>query len=254
MSLDDVTRTSVLQAIEECDELGRTQFLDQYGFGPGKTTWLIHRGHCYDSKAIVGVARGYARPDLGPLKWNEFFGGARVRNKLSDLNFTVTANQDNASFSKLQAVSPDAADDESFDPTNVLDARKRIKISIAQRRGQRSFRDALIVAYSGRCSITGASTLQVLEAAHIFPYLGPNTNVTSNGLLLRADLHTLFDCLLLAIDPGAMTVLIAPVIKDQEYTKLNNCCIRLPEREEDRPSAAALSMHFSKCKEHWDRE
>ena len=155
MPLNDVTRTSVLQAIEECDEFGRTQFLEQYGFGSGRTTWFIHRGNCYDSKAIVGAAHGYACPDLGPLTWNDSYGGDPVRNILSNLNFTATTNRENASFSKLQVVSPDTADDESFDPTNVLDARKRIRTSIAQRRGQRSFRDALIVAYNGRAPLQG---------------------------------------------------------------------------------------------------
>lgn len=89
MPLDVVTRVSVLRAIEEYDELGRTQFLEKYGFRKARTTWLIHRAHSYDSKAVVGVARGYARPDLGPLAWNEFHGGNPVRNKLSSLGFAV---------------------------------------------------------------------------------------------------------------------------------------------------------------------
>ena len=89
MPLNDVTRTSVLQAIEEYDELGRTEFLNQHGFGKARTTWLIHRGHRYDSKAIVGVAHGYARPDLGQLQWDNFYGGNPIREVLSNLGFNV---------------------------------------------------------------------------------------------------------------------------------------------------------------------
>jgi putative restriction endonuclease len=93
--------------------------------------------------------------------------------------------------------------EESFDPKNVVDARKLISRTIAQRRGQRTFRDSLIAAYGSKCVISGCGVLDVLEAAHIYPYRGPATNKVSNGLLLRADLHTLFDCNLIAVDPCA---------------------------------------------------
>ncbi len=251
MPLDVVTRASVLRAIEEYDELGRSPFLRKYGFGKAKTTWLIHREHSYDSKAVIGVARGYARPDLGPLAWDEFHGGDPVRNRLSSLGFTVEKERGHAPFPQQQIVSPDAADDEPFDPNNVLDARKRIKKTITQRRGQRAFRDALIAAYSGRCPITGVSTLHILEAAHIFPYLGPATNVTSNGLLLRADLHTLFDCKLLTVHPRTKEVWVAPTIKDEEYRKLHGRCLELPKRKKDRPNNKALRKHLSECKQVW---
>lgn len=251
MLLDVVTRVSVLRAIEEYDELGRAEFLKKYGFGEARTTWLIHREHSYDSKAVIGVARGYARPDLGPLAWNEFHGGDPVRTKLSSLGFTVQREIGNTPFPQPQIVSPDAACDDPFNPSNVLDARERIKTTITQRRGQRGFRDVLIAAYRGRCAITGVSTLYILEAAHIFPYLGPATNVTSNGLLLRADLHTLFDCKLLAVHPRTNKVRVAPSIEDEEYRKLHGCCIELPERKKDRPNKKALRKHLSECKQVW---
>ena len=90
MSLKNLTRQSVLKAIREFDRIGRENFLSIYGFGSAKEYWLIHDGRKYDSKAIMGVAHKYARPDLGPLKSNEFSGGAKtVKSKLEELNFTV---------------------------------------------------------------------------------------------------------------------------------------------------------------------
>jgi hypothetical protein len=65
MALSDVTRSHVISAIEEFDALGRERFLAEYGFGRALAYYLIHEGHEYDSKAIVGVAHGYARQDLG---------------------------------------------------------------------------------------------------------------------------------------------------------------------------------------------
>ena len=58
--------------------------------------------------------------------------------------------------------------------------------------GQGAFRILVTDAYSRRCAISGEKTLPVLEAAHIKPFsFGINT--TNNGLLLRSDLHKLFD-------------------------------------------------------------
>jgi putative restriction endonuclease len=59
--------------------------------------------------------------------------------------------------------------------------------------GQGAFRVLVTDAYSRRCAISGEKTLPVLEAAHIIPYSIAGHNETNNGLLLRADLHKLFD-------------------------------------------------------------
>ena len=91
MGLAEITgRQPVLEAIAEFDRLHRDPFLKKYGFGRSPAYWLIHGGKRYDSKAIIGAAHGYARPDLGPLKAAGFTGGeARVQRKLEELGFTV---------------------------------------------------------------------------------------------------------------------------------------------------------------------
>lgn len=61
------------------------------------------------------------------------------------------------------------------------------------RLGQGSFRVLVTDAYERRCAVSGERTLPVLEAAHIQPYADKGPHLTSNGLLLRADLHKLFD-------------------------------------------------------------
>lgn len=90
MSYSDITRSSVLRAMEEHDRVGGDRFLQLHGFGPSLKYQLRHDERIYPSKAIVGVAHGYARPDLGPLLSTEFSGGvhgaARV---LTDLGFDV---------------------------------------------------------------------------------------------------------------------------------------------------------------------
>ena len=61
------------------------------------------------------------------------------------------------------------------------------------RLGQGAFRVLVTDAYERRCAITGEKTLPVLEAAHIKPYSCDGPHLVQNGLLLRSDLHKLFD-------------------------------------------------------------
>jgi hypothetical protein len=88
----------------------------------------------------------------------------------------------------------------TFNPVDVKDGRKQIEQMVTLRQGQQAFRRDLMKAYGARCAITGCAIPDVLEAAHISPYLGEHTNHVSNGLLLRADMHTLFDRGLIKID------------------------------------------------------
>lgn len=134
-----------------------------------------------------------------------------------------------------------------FDPTDVADARKRVTASIIRRRGQPAFRTALMDAYDGACAITGSNLPAVLEAAHIHPYKGDYTNVTSNGLLLRADIHILFDLGLIAIESGAMVVRVSPELKKTEYGRLDGHPLRIPKQASQRVSLEALDWHWHQC-------
>ena len=131
----------------------------------------------------------------------------------------------------------------SFDPRNFADARRRALRSIVQRRGQPAFRRALLAAYGGRCAVTGCDAEAALEAAHIIPYQGDATNAVANGLLLRADVHTLFDLGLITVDPGALTVLVAPALSATGYADFSGRALRLPSDESQHPSALALAEH-----------
>ncbi|MFJ9664479.1 hypothetical protein ACIRPP_07625 [Streptomyces sp. NPDC101219] len=89
MTLNEITRSAVLQAVAEYDRLGRDAFLERYGFGPSRSYLLEIDGKEYDSKAIVGAAHGYL-PGRDPLRRDEFSGGKDHAAKLlSDLGFDV---------------------------------------------------------------------------------------------------------------------------------------------------------------------
>lgn len=133
--------------------------------------------------------------------------------------------------------------DADFTPESIEDARERVTASIVRRRGQPEFRQSLIAAYGGRCAVTGCDAVEALEAAHIMPYLGPATNRPANGLLLRADIHTLFDLNLIAIDSTTMTVVIAPSLSDTTYADIAGTTLHLPKNQHMRPNPKALDTH-----------
>jgi putative restriction endonuclease len=69
------------------------------------------------------------------------------------------------------------------------------------RLGQGAFRVLVTDAYQRRCAVTGERTLPVLEAAHIKPYTLSGPHRVSNGILLRSDLHKLFDLGYVTVTP-----------------------------------------------------
>lgn len=131
---------------------------------------------------------------------------------------------------------------DDFDPANMNDGRRKIEQMVVLRQGQAQFRQALMEAYEGRCAISGCDVREVLEAAHIMPYLGDETNNVRNGLLLRADLHTLFDLGLLKIGLD-YKILAEPRIV--EAFNLPSEVINLPSAEHQRPSPRALAEKWA---------
>lgn len=75
MAISDVTKDSVLKAVEEYRTLEQNAFLEKYGFGKSTRYLLRVDGEDFDSKAIVGAAHGYALPEAGPLENSAFSGG-----------------------------------------------------------------------------------------------------------------------------------------------------------------------------------
>lgn len=138
-----------------------------------------------------------------------------------------------------------------FEPRGQEDGRERILREVVRRQGQPQFRRKLIAAYDSRCAVTRCALLVVLEAAHITPYLGPATNLVSNGLLLRADLHTLWDLALIAVDPGSMVLAVCAAVDDPAYQALAGTRIYQPLEVDQRASIAALRHQWTTfCRLH----
>jgi hypothetical protein len=131
-----------------------------------------------------------------------------------------------------------------FDPKNTRDERKKRRREIAQRRGQPAFRRKLLLAYEGKCAVTGCTAKQALEAAHILPYSGDKSDHVTNGILVRSDIHTLFDLDLIGIHPTKHTIVLARAIRGTSYDDFAGDKTFLPTDTGKRPNAEALKRRW----------
>ena len=131
----------------------------------------------------------------------------------------------------------------AFRPESLAGARERMLASIVRRRRQPEFRQRLLHGYGRKCAISGCDAVEALEAAHIIPYRGRETNHPANGILLRADLHTSFDLGLLALDTSTMTIVVAPELAGTSYAEFAGRVLSLPASPDLRPSKEALDQH-----------
>ena len=202
--------------------------------------YQIHKGFNRTKRMEIGILRiGFVDRDRAAISeevlWKDE-GKARFQREQVDITVVEFP------------LNEDEADTEPFDPENVSDARNTIMRAIRERRGQQSFRDNLLGAYERRCAISGCEIVDVLEAAHITPYLGPDTNHVTNGLLLRADLHTLMDCGLLVIDPTTYAVVLAPALRAApDYKGLHGRRLHDPVPISAAPSPKALKEALRGC-------
>ena len=118
---------------------------------------------------------------------------------------------------------------------------------VRPRLGQGTFRVAVTDAYNRACAVTGEHSLPVLDAAHIRPYSEEGPHETSNGLLLRADLHRLFDQGYLTVTAERRIVVSSRLRIDYEnghsYYPYDGKTIILPDDPASQPAPKFLEWH-----------
>lgn len=150
-----------------------------------------------------------------------------------------------------QALEENSEEDSDEPPTIDLDGldddqKKIVEAVQALREGQQQFRKNLLAAY-GACAITGTTVTAALDAAHIRDYSGPKSNILPNGLVLRGDLHRLFDRHLLTITPDHV-VHLSPQLADATYADLDGRSLRaVPASKAEHPHPALLAEHNEQC-------
>jgi putative restriction endonuclease len=200
---------------------------------------------CIRDGIPIGVAiQSSGKPDvsytiLGLAQVSELRDGFLQINGYSNNGSVITDPSYGPFTEEIDLIRPD-----EFDPKSMSDARNKVLREVVQRQGQKKFREGLLRVYNSCCVITKCNVPAVLEAAHITPYLGYETNNISNGLILRADIHTLWDLALIAIDPATMKIYISPVLEGSNYEAYKGNCIQCSSNENEKPSLAALQSQW----------
>lgn len=221
----------------------RRDFLEAVAIALGVPEATAHSMQTKD-EVLALVIQTATRQPMDP---NLYSPGGTVTNGVLQLVIDGVTRNGVPGRPSVPEVEPQPLVDEAealeFTIDDLKDERDRRLMEIAVREGQDRFRTALLDAYGSRCAITGYDAVETLEAAHIYPYKGPATNVVTNGLLLRSDLHRLFDRGAIAVHETSHKVLVKPHLEVTQYVELGTCSLSLPRRREHRPSTAALRSH-----------
>lgn len=223
-----------------CTLLGEPFFFKESDWIPSPTDFKgpIVSGKSYDMESATGLAL-----------WNE------VTARLSVLASRPLARMQSVPEAVATGSPPEI--NASLGPATLAaidPPRYGNPILVAPRLGQGAFRALVTDAYSYRCAISKERTLPVLQAAHIRPYAGGGSHELSNGLLLRSDLHTLFDQYYLTIEPNKKTLIVSRRIREQfengrDYYALNNRSLAQPSDTLALPATENLAHHFERFTE-----
>lgn len=124
------------------------------------------------------------------------------------------------------------------------DERRVVTAQQVRREQQGRFREALLRAYSETCAITGVNVPEVLQAAHINPYRGRKSQVVNNGILLRADLHLLYDAHLISVEPNSLSISLSGRLESTSYLRYNHQKLREPISADLGPNTDLLAVHY----------
>jgi putative restriction endonuclease len=120
-------------------------------------------------------------------------------------------------------------------------------VLVEPRLGQGSFRIAVTKAYDEACAVTREHSLPALEAAHVRPYADGGAHALPNGLLLRADIHRLYDAGYVTVTPDYRFRVSGDLSDDfhngREYERFAGRAITVPRAPADRPNPELLEWH-----------
>ncbi|MGQ0741344.1 MAG: HNH endonuclease [Alphaproteobacteria bacterium] len=130
-------------------------------------------------------------------------------------------------------------------------ARYAAPALVTPRLGQGAFRTLVTDIYLRRCAVTAEKTLPALEAAHIRQYASGGAHEPSNGILLRRDIHRLFDLGYVTVSPD-FHFEVSRRIRDEfengrDYYAMHGRSINVPRRAEYKPDPEALAWHNEHC-------
>lgn len=164
--------------------------------------------------------------------------------------FTSPVPSDSPMVGRVKDMLTDAGVDPAEIDLRALteDQRDLVEKFVHLRKGQQDFRKKLLKAYAGTCAVSGTSVEQTLDAAHISDYKGLQTQLVPNGLLLRTDLHRLFDDKKITVTADDYRLRVHPGLLDTTYGEFERQPITVPRASGDQPNRDLLAAHNRECK------
>ena len=116
--------------------------------------------------------------------------------------------------------------------------------------GQQQFREQLLQKFGSVCAFTGPQHPAALDAAHLYRYCDTPEHDTNAGLLLRRDLHSLFDRWLIAVDPTSWAIRVSPDLSGfPDLAKLEGATLQMSYAL--RPQPNHLAVHYDMARTGW---
>ena len=218
--IDDVyqriTRKAIEDELKRFSKIGEQKYLAEasklltnatgIGAKPSRTYFIVYRSSLYPMKAIARMAL-LSMASKGDKKANYNYNAQTFSEALNRHNFEIRHNE-------LQ--------NPEIDTQNKIEWLRRLS-----RKGQIAFRAQTLKLWGGRCCISGVSERAALEAAHVQPHAESGSMKASNSILLRADLHILFDLNVIAIDPASSRLKLSCGVTD--YSEFEGKKIKIPK-------------------------
>jgi hypothetical protein len=201
----------------------------------------------------------------GDVLWDPHERFLVQENQLLTLHVPKTQWQNQSSGITLDPDAARAIDDIVFDSVMIgggrateVDeavqevARQKKMVEQAMRPEQQDFSRRIREIYRGKCAVTGCVTHAALEAAHIRTQRGLDNNSPANGILLRSDIHALFDRLLVTLSEDGGRLEVSPELTDTGYNFLKTAFVTRPG-EGSRPSVENIRDHRGRFLERLQR-
>ncbi|OQP61907.1 hypothetical protein A3860_29875 [Niastella vici] len=196
-------------------------------------------------KTDVKILRAYF------IRWNLYYSIQPAEVTFLNDNFRPIYNR---LKNKTTAIAPKPAFEipvlHPYEPDSA-DTRTYKLRKTPSRQGQQRFKEQLLGIYGDTCMLTGCNIKETIEASHICFYRGKKDHHPANGLLLRKDIHSLFDANLFGIHPETMKVHLHSSLRNSYYEKLEGKSIKLRNKKFN-PSTKALIKRWKEFKSKSD--